>query len=294
MKGFAAALILPMLVLLHPPRANAAEPVAILLWPHGVPGAEGKLSEGKSAVETVRVNENSEHIVSGIRQPSITPYLPDRGNATGAAVIIAPGGGHKELWMDHEGYAVAKWLSDHGVAAFILKYRLAREPGSSYTIEGTELSDIKRAVRLVRSRAAEWGLKSEHIGVMGFSAGGELAALASTRSDSGVPGGADPVERESSKPAFQALIYPAIPRDMALSKETPAAFLVCGEDDRPDIAQGLPELYLTLKRAGVSAELHVYAGVSHGFGIRQNNDPAVSLWPQLFLDWLLRGMRTGH
>jgi acetyl esterase/lipase len=294
MKGFAAALILPMLVLLHPPRANAAEPVAILLWPRGVPGAEGKLSEGKSAVETVRVNKNGEHIVSGIRQPSITPYLPDRGNTTGAAVIIAPGGGHKELWMDHEGYAVAKWLSDHGVAAFILKYRLAHEPGSSYTIEGTELSDIKRAVRLVRSRAAEWGLKSEHIGVMGFSAGGELAALASTRSDSGVPGGADPVERESSKPAFQALIYPAIPRDMALSKETPAAFLVCGEDDRPDIAQGLPELYLTLKRAGVSAELHVYAGVAHGFGIRQNNDPAVSLWPQLFLDWLLRGMQTGH
>ena len=210
MKGFAAALILPMLVLLHPPRANAAEPVAILLWPHGVPGAEGKLSEGKSAVETVRVNENGEHIVSGIRQPSITPYLPDRGNATGAAVIIAPGGGHKELWMDHEGYAVAKWLSDHGVAAFILKYRLAREPGSSYTIEGTELSDIKRAVRLVRSRAAEWGLKSEHIGVMGFSAGGELAALASTRSDSGVPAR----RRPSRTREFETCVPgPDLPRD---------------------------------------------------------------------------------
>ena len=289
---FAAALV--VLMLLSSTRANAAEPQAILLWAQGVPGAEGKLSADKIAVETVRVNENGEHIVSGIRQPSITPYFPDKGKATGAAVIIAPGGGHKELWMDHEGYAVAKWLSDHGIAAFILKYRLAREAGSTYTIEGTELSDMKRAVRLVRSRASEWGLKSDHIGVMGFSAGGELAALASTRSDSGVPGDADPVERESSKPAFQALIYPAIPRDMALSKETPPAFLACGEDDRPDIAQGLPELYLALKRAGVSAELHVYAGTGHGFGIRQTNDAAVSLWPQLFLDWLLRGMRNLH
>ncbi len=194
--------------------------------------------------------------------------------------------------MDHEGYNVAKWLSDRGVAAFILKYRLARETGSTYTIEGSELADIKRAIRLVRSRASEWGLNPEHIGVMGFSAGGELAALASARYDTGISSAADPVERESSKPAFQALLYPAIPKDMPLSKETPPAFLACGEDDRQDIAQGLPELYLALKQAGVSAELHVYAGVGHGFGIRQNNGAAVSLWPQLFLEWLLRGMQN--
>jgi acetyl esterase/lipase len=126
-----------------------------------------------------------------------------------------------------------------------------------------------------KPRAAEWGLKPGHIGVMGFSAGGELAALASTQYDAGVPRAADPVQRESSKPAFQALLYPAIPRDLTLSKDTPPAFLVCGEDDRQDIAQGLPELYLALKRAGVSAEIHVYAGVGHGFGIRQANGAAV-------------------
>jgi acetyl esterase/lipase len=262
----------------------------ILLWPNGVPGSGGKPSESKGPEEAVRVNEYGEHIVSGIHHPSITPYLPAIEKATGAAVIIAPGGGHKELWMDHEGYNVAQWLTDHGVAAFILKYRLAREKGSTYTIEGSALPDIGRAIRLVRSRAAEWGLNPEHIGVMGFSAGGELAALASTRYQAGVPRAADPVERESSKPAFQALLYPAIPRDLTLSKDTPPAFLACGEDDRPDIAQGLPELYLALKRAGVSAEIHVYAGVGHGFGIRQANDAAVSLWPQLFLEWLLRGM----
>jgi acetyl esterase/lipase len=255
-----------------------------------VPGSKGKPSESRSPEETVRVNEYGEHIISGIHHPSITPYLPAREKATGAAVIIAPGGGHKELWMDHEGYNVAKWLSDHGVAAFILKYRLAREKGSTYTIEGSALPDLRRAIRLVRGRAAEWGLNPEHIGVMGFSAGGELAALASTRYEAGVPSAGDPVERESSKPAFQALLYPAIPRDLTLSKDTPPAFLACGEDDRQDIAQGLPELYLALTRAGVSAEIHVYAGVGHGFGIRQNNGAAVSLWPQLFLEWLLRGM----
>ena len=272
--------------------AVAAEPPAILLWPNGAPDAgkndaEGKGPEGKSQEESVRVNENGEHIVSGIRHPSITPYLPAKSVSTGAAVIVAPGGGHRELWMDHEGYRVAKWLSDHGVAAFVLKYRLAREPGSTYTVEGTALSDIKRALRLVRSRASEWGVDPERIGVMGFSAGGELAALASTRYDAGTANATDPVDRESSKPAFQALLYPAIPHDMNLSKETPPAFLACGENDRQDIAQGLPELYLALKRAGVSAELHVYAGVGHGFGVRESNGPAVSGWTQLFLEWLL-------
>jgi acetyl esterase/lipase len=280
-----------MLLLILLTGVAVAQPQAILLWPNGVPGSEGKASEGKSPEEAVRVNEYGEHIISGIHHPSITPYLPAREKATGAAVIIAPGGGHKELWMDHEGYNVARWLSDDGVAAFILKYRLAPEKGSTSTVEGSALSDIKRAIRLVRSRATEWGLNRERIGVMGFSAGGELAALASTRYDAGVSSAADPVDRESSKPAFQALLYPAIPHDMTLSKETPPAFLACGEDDRPDIAQGLPELYLALKRVGASAELHVYAGVGHGFGIRQNNGAAVSLWPQLFLEWLLRGIQ---
>jgi acetyl esterase/lipase len=258
-----------------------AENQAIILWPNGAPG-----SEGKTADETVRVNENGEHILSSIHRPSITLFLPAKDKATGAAVIIAPGGGHRELWMDHEGYNVAKWLGEHGVAAFVLKYRLARENGSTYSVEGTELADIQRAIRLVRSRAQQWGLDRERIGVMGFSAGGELAAMASTRYDAGTEGAPDPIERESSKPAFQALLYPAIPREMNLSKQTPSAFLACGEDDRPDIAQGLPELYLSLKRAGVSAELHIFARTGHGFGLRASNRPPVSEWTELFREWL--------
>jgi acetyl esterase/lipase len=259
----------------------ASAPQEILLWPNGAPG-----SEGKNAAETVRVNENGEHVVSSVHRPSITPYLAAKEKSTGAAVIIIPGGGHRELWMDHEGYNVAKFLSEHGVNAFVLKYRLAREPGSAYSVEGNALNDVQRAIRLVRSRAAEWGVDPRYVGVMGFSAGGELAALAGTRYDAGHEAVSDPIEHESSKPAFQALLYPAITKEMKLSDQTPPAFLACGENDRQDISQGLPELFLALNRAGVSAELHVYAGIGHGFGLRATNKPPLSDWPELFLEWM--------
>jgi endo-1,4-beta-xylanase len=193
------------------------------------------------------------------------------------------------MWTDHEGHNIARWLAQRGVAGFVLKYRLAREEGSTYTIEEHALADTQRALRLVRHRAAGWGLNSERIGVMGFSAGGQLAALAAVRYDAGIDSAADPVDRESSRPAFQALIYPAIPAGMNLSKETPPAFLLCGENDRQNISQGLPELYLALKKAGVSAELHVYAGVGHGFGMRDRNQGSLAGWPSRFHEWLDAG-----
>jgi acetyl esterase/lipase len=258
-----------------------AQSPAILLWPNGAPGSEGKAGD-----EVVRVSDGGDHIVSNVHRPSLTPYLATKGKSTGAAVIVIPGGGHRELWMDHEGYNVGRFLSDHGVNAFVLKYRLAREAGSTYSIEGNALADAQRAIRLMRSRAAEWGIDPQRIGVIGFSAGGELAALSATRYDAGHSSAADPVDRGSSRPAFAGLIYPAIPRDLKISADTPPAFLACGENDRPDIAQGLPELYLALKRAGISAELHVYAATGHGFGIRATNRPPSSEWPTQFLQWL--------
>src|SRR6187402_3163084 len=130
---------------------HAQQRTELPLWPNGAPG-----SEGKTAAEKVRVTDGGDHVVSSIHRPSITPYLPDRSAATGAAVIVAPGGGHRELWIDHEGYNVAQWLRERGIAAFVLKYRLAREEGSSYTIEGNALADIQRAIRVVRSNAAQW------------------------------------------------------------------------------------------------------------------------------------------
>jgi endo-1,4-beta-xylanase len=275
-RFFAAALLIF-------PAAAMGQHSVVLLWPMGAPG-----SEGKTAPEVVRISPEGDHIVSSVNKPSITVYLPTPDRATGAGIVVIPGGGHSELWMDHEGYTVAAWLSDRGIAAFVLKYRLARENSSTYTIEGTELGDTQRAIRLVRSRAVEWGLDPDRIGVIGFSAGGELAALASTGYDAGNTGATDPIDRQSSKPDFQGLLYPGIPRNMPppFSKNTPPAFLACGADDRPDISEGVPEPYLAMKRAGVSAELHVFAGVGHGFGIRNTNSGNVSLWPDLFYGWL--------
>jgi len=182
----------------------------------------------------------------------------------------------------------SRWLSHHGVAGFVVKYRLAEEPGSTYKVERESLSDVQRAIRTVRNHAAEWNVDPRRIGIIGFSAGGNLAAMAATRYDSGNASATDPIERESSKPAFQALIYPGLPADenQKISKDTPTAFLLCGEDDSPDISQGLPELYVALKRAGVSAELHVFAGVGHGFGLRDTLRGPVAGWLDLFYGWM--------
>src|SRR5262245_1777507 len=145
------------LLCLAPFIAAAADAPVVLLWPNGAPGSEGKNGE-----EAVRVTSpGGEHVISNVHKPSLAVYLPGKGTATGAAVVIAPGGGHNSLWMDHEGYNIASWLADHGVAGFVLKYRLAREKDATYTIEGTSLGDTQRAIRLVRSRAAEWGVNAD-------------------------------------------------------------------------------------------------------------------------------------
>jgi len=262
--------------------AHAADSHRVLaLWPDGAPG-----SVVQGSPEKIRITDSGEHIVSNVHAPSITVYLPALKKSTGAAVLVIPGGGHLELWMDHEGYNVGAFLADHGIAAFILKYRLAHEEGSTYTVEGHALADVQRALRLVRSQSAQWRLDPQRIGVMGFSAGGELAALGAARYDSGAPDSADPVERQSSRPSFQALLYPAIPQGVSFSRETPPAFLLGGAEDQPAISLGLAEFYLALRRAGAHAELHIYEGVGHGFGLRVSNIGPIAAWPQRFLEWL--------
>jgi len=262
---------------------SVQEPKEIPLWPSGAPG-----SEGKTGKEAVRVTADGEHVISNVHNPSLTPYLParDKSKTPRAAVIIIPGGGHRELWVDHEGHNLAQWLSARGIAAFVLKYRLAREPNSTYTVDEHALSDTKRAIRLVRSRAQEWNIAPSRVGVIGFSAGGELAALSGMRFDSGRKDATDPIERENSRPDFQGLIYPGSTNRIVVTKDSPPAFLVCGYKDRPDISQGLAEVYLKFKAAGVPAELHIYASAGHGFGVREKNHEAFGSWPARFQEWL--------
>ncbi len=267
---FSALFLFPIGIL------TAAPPAAISLWPNGAPG-----SEGKTAPEVIQGSS-----VSSVHNPSITPYLPAKEKATGTAVIVIPGGGHRVLAIDHEGYNVANWLSEHGIAGFVLKYRLARETNSTYTIDGHALADTQRAIRMVRSRAQEWNINPSRIGVVGFSAGGELAFLSGMRFDKGVEGAADPIERQGSRPDFQALIYPGSSKRMEVNKDSPPAFLACAYNDRADISEGLASVYLQFKKAGVPAELHIYSTGGHGFGLRSTNRAAAGSWPDRFESWL--------
>jgi acetyl esterase/lipase len=265
---------------LSAPAGDARE--VILLWPNGAPGSENFTNE-----EQVRIAEpTGDHVITDVHKPSITVYLPPPRAATGAAVIVAPGGGHREIWIDHEGYNVASWLSEHGVAAFVLKYRLAKATNSTYTVDRDELGDMQRAIRLVRSHANEWGIDTNRIGVMGFSAGGELAFLAGMRYDNGNANAADPIQRQSCRPDFQALMYPGNLYRIRVSAKSPPAFLACGANDRPDISQGLAQVYLKFKRGKVPVELHIFSGVGHGFGLRPTNSGEIANWPEDFDEWL--------
>jgi endo-1,4-beta-xylanase len=260
--------------------AHAVEPgPEILLWPNGAPGSEGKTGD-----VVVRIAERGERVLSNIHKPSLTPYLPAAavaGQASGGcAVIVAPGGGHRELWSDHEGHNIARWLSDHGIAAFVIKYRLARETNSTYTVDDHAVADMQRALRLVRSRASEWGIATNRIGVMGFSAGGEVAFL------SAQGGGSKNMDGDPVAPAFQALIYPGRAQRIEPATNSPPVFLVCGYNDRPDISEGLASVYLKFKQLKVPAELHIYAGSGHGFGLRPNDPKPAGKWIERFEEWL--------
>jgi endo-1,4-beta-xylanase len=257
----------------------------IPLWPDGAPGSEARKSEPEKVAGSS---------VSNIHHPSLTVYLPPREKASGAAVIVAPGGGHQRHAIQHEGYNVAQWLADHGVAAFILKYRLARDDANAagtpqpYTVDRDALADAQRAIRLVRSRAQEWDVRPDAIGIIGFSAGGDVALLAATGGADGRPDAADVIDRQSARANFYSLIYPGgLPRtDIELTKATPPVFLVAGYGDRPNISEGLAEFYLKCKRAGVSAELHMYAGAGHGFGVRDTNKTPAGAWIARYHEWM--------
>jgi acetyl esterase/lipase len=258
-----------------------------LLWSDGAPGAVG---------------------AEAVDKPKITVYLAPADRATGAAVVVCPGGGYRVVAADHEGRQIAEWLSSLGVSAFVLQYRL----GERYR-HPAPLQDAQRAIRLVRSRAKEWGVDPKRVGILGFSAGGHLASSTATHFDDGKPDAADPVERESSRPDFAVLCYAVIslldprahvgsrrhllgdPADPALvellsnerqvTPRTPPAFLWHTADDSAVPVANSLLFFEALREAGVPGELHVFPHGRHGLGLAPG-DPSVSQWPRLCATWM--------
>ena len=253
----------------------------IVLWENGAPGSE----EGADELEKVD-RTGGRCNVSNVHQPSITSFLPNANAATGAAILIAPGGGHRVLCLGHEGDALAEWFARQGIAAFVLRYRLAREEGSTYTVDEHAMADTRRAIRLIRHNARRWGIDAERIGVLGFSAGGELAALAAMDAIDGVLDNGDAVDMETARPNFQVLIYPGSSDRFTVRSGMPPAFIALGQNDRDDIATGMAKLYLKYRAVKVPCELHIYSNAGHGFGYREGTTSAAGEWPKRLVEWL--------
>ena len=275
------------------PLVARAQP-AIPLWANGAPGALG---------------------TADVDQPIITPYLPPVGTANGTAVVIFPGGGYQHLSMEKEGSDVANWLAGTGVTAFVVRYRL----GPTYH-HPIELGDAQRAIRIVRSRATEWGIDAHRLGIIGFSAGGHLASTAGTHHDAGNATSSDPIEHVSSRPDFMLLLYPVITfRDTVLmhrgsrdnligktpdpalvrllsnevqvTRDTPPTFIAHATDDRTVPVENAIMFYEAAKAKGVPVEMHIFESGGHGFGLAPAN-PALGEWTTLADAWIRRHTKT--
>jgi acetyl esterase/lipase len=258
----------------------------ILLWPTGAPGALGDSDADK---------------------PTLTVFLPAE-NPTKTGVVVAPGGGYQHLAMEKEGFAVARWLNEHGVAAFVLKYRL----GPTYH-HPVELGDAQRAIRLVRANAGEYGVAEDHVGMWGFSAGGHLTATAGTHFDTGNADASDGIEKKGSRPDFLILAYPVITladpsahsgsrkfllgdtpdpvlvqslsAETQVTSQTPPTFLFSTTEDKTVPIANSVIFYEALVKAGVPAEMHIFQHGAHGAGLAATN-PQLSVWPDLLIKWM--------
>lgn len=220
-------------------------------------------------------------------QSIINVYPAPKDKATGAAIVVCPGGGHRELVFNPEGRDAAIFLNSIGVTAIVLKYRLFREENSPYKIEHVK-QDIFRAMRLVNSMAKEWNIDKARLGIMGFSAGGEVSTMVSYDKGNGDPTSKDPAERFSSKPSFQVLIYPG-PGGIAeavIDSTAPPVFLLAANDD-PCCSAPIVTLLQKYRIAKVPAEVHLYAQGKHAFNMGLNSKLiTLHTWPQRLSDWL--------
>jgi acetyl esterase/lipase len=266
----------------------AEKPQVIDLWPDKVPGEKGDIGEEKFT------GQKGSRQLTDVSKPTLTVYRPEKDKDTGVAVLIAPGGGYRFLAVDHEGDDVAAWLNSIGVTGIVLKYRVPRRPDQGKENQPfAPLQDAQRALGLVRGKAKEWGIDPNRIGMLGFSAGGHLTALTSTNFDKRNYEPIDDADKVSCRPDFAVIIYPGgvvdrtrekLVPEIHVSKETPPTFLAQSNDDRVG-PENSAVLYLALKKAGVPAELHLYATGGHGYGLRPSKNPC-SEWPKRCEEWL--------
>lgn len=267
-------LVIPMLG-----RAQAASqgdhPI-VHLWSNGAPGFEQRKDIPEQAAS---------YWVKNVNNPSLTVFLPAKEKATGAAVILCPGGGFRELGFIPEGIEAAKYFNSIGVAAFALKYRLPREPGSVYNMTHPR-QDGLRAMRLVRSRATEWGIDPNRIGMVGFSAGGEVVSMTAFGDSAGDANATDPIDKVSARPDFIVEIYPGgagIPQTLP-SNVPPAFLLVANDDDHTESVLKIFQLYRT---ARMPVEVHVFTKGAHAFNMGTRSKlVTIKGWPQRLADWM--------
>jgi acetyl esterase/lipase len=258
--------------------ADQHAPEQISLWPNGAPGFESRRAEPEMA---------RDYWVKNIHNPSITVFLPPPEKATGAAVVICPGGGHRELVFKAEGQEAAEFFNSVGVAAFALKYRLAREENSPYSLPKHPREDAYRALRIVRSRAREWNVDPKRVGVMGFSAGGEVASFVSYGSGRGNPKADDPIDHLNGRPDFQILVYPgplAVPKEVP--PDAPPAFLFVAGDDHCCVGP-VVSLLQKYREAKAPVEAHIVMKGGHGFNMGHRAQlRSLKTWPQRVADWM--------
>lgn len=259
---------------------HAEAPQVIHLWPNGAPGFEARAAEPELA---------RDYWVRNINNPSVTVFPAPKEKANGAAVLILPGGGHRELVYGPEGVEPAKYLNNLGVTCFVLKYRLVRETNSPYSLQIHPRQDAQRAMRIIRSRAGEWNLDTNRIGVLGFSAGGEVAAMLVYSPNAGDPQAPDPVDRVNCRVDFQMVIYPGplgVP-DGPVPADAPPAFFVVADDDSSHVGPVLAQVQ-KYRAAGRPVEVHLYAAGGHGFNLGARSKLAsIRNWPQRMADWLV-------
>lgn len=256
-------------------------PIVVPLYPAGAKGFESRRNEAELA---------KDYWIRNIHNPSLTVYLPSSTSSTSptAAIVIAPGGGHRELVFNAEGHDPAIFFNKLGVAAFVLKYRLAKEDGTPYTVDDHVAEDANRAMRLVRSRAQEWGVDPSRIGMMGFSAGAEVVAKVAYTSNDVDSQSPDPIDHFTSRPCFQILIYP-VPWSMpsVLPDTAPPVFILTANDDEYGCADPAVSLMQMYRKAKLPVEMHLYARGKHAFNMGYRSQlKSIRAWPQRLAEWM--------